>query len=117
MLDSNVFFTFGRAAIYGLIVLVGSTVAIRQSLVFRRRWYWWMLTIAFGNCLLRPFIYMWTTSYKVSLADAVLMRTFHAGSWRVVEGYSVFVGLAVGGLIGFGLLRRLDKSGRADRRT
>lgn len=117
MVDSSVFFTFGQAAIYGLIALVGSIVGLRQLPVFRRSLYWWLLAIAFCNSLLQPFVYMWMTSYTVSLADAVLMRTFHAGSWLVAEGYSVFLGLAVGGLIGFGFGRRLDTTDPSDGST
>jgi hypothetical protein len=111
MFDPNAFFTFGRAAIYGLIALLGSTVAIRQSATFRRRWYWWILLIAIGNALLAAFVYIWMTSYSVSLADAALLWTYHAGSWRVAERYSIVIGVAVSGLIGFRLSRRLKRDG------
>ena len=106
MPESKIFLTFGFAVIYGLVVLVGSIIAIQRSMIFKRRWFWWLLFIAFANCFLQPFVYMWMTSYNVSFMDAVLMRTFYAGSWHVAEGYAVFLGLAVGGLIGFGLSKK-----------
>jgi len=109
MYDSSEFFVFGRAAIYGLIFLVGTIVVIQKSSAFRRRWYWWLLIASFGYYILSPFIYMWITSYRISLADAVFLRELHAGSWRVAEAYSVFIGVLLGGLIGMPLSRWLDR--------
>jgi hypothetical protein len=109
MYDSSAFLVLGRAAIYGLVFLVGTIVAIQKSSAFRRRWYWWLLIAAFGYCLLSPFIYMWITSYRISLADAVFLRELHAGSWRVAEAYCVFIGVVLGGLIGIPWSHWLDR--------
>jgi hypothetical protein len=115
MCDSSSFFVFGTAAIHGLIFFVGTIIAIQKSSRFRRRWYWWLVIGAVGYCLISPFIYMWITSYKISLADAVFLRNFHAGSWRVAEAYFVFVGVVVGGLIGIPLSRWSARRSRANK--
>src|SRR5882672_3383101 len=96
---SDYVWTFGQAAIVGLIALIGSIVLLRRSESFKKRGYFQFLTITFLNALASPFIYIWMTSYDISLADAVLMKTFYAGSWLVAEGYFLFAGMAVGGII------------------
>jgi glucan phosphoethanolaminetransferase (alkaline phosphatase superfamily) len=113
MYDWYAYFVFGEAAFSGLLFLVCTIVAIQKSSAFRRRWYWWLLTSAFGYCLLSPFIFMWTTPYQISVADAFFLRNLHAGSRRVAEGYSVFIGVVLGGLIGIALSRWLARRGRA----
>jgi hypothetical protein len=115
MHDLSPFVVFGRAAIYGLIFLVGTIVAIQKYSAFRRRWYWLLLITAFGYCLLSPFVYMWITSYRISLADAFLLRSLHAGSWRVAEAYSVLIGVVLGGLIGLLLSQGSGRKGHADK--
>lgn len=115
MYEANPFFVFGRAAIDGLIVLVGTIVAMQKYATFRRRWYWLLLVAAVGYCLLSPFIYMAITSYGISLADAFLLRNLHAGSWHVAEAYSMLIGVVLGGLVGFSLSQWLSKKRRADK--
>ena len=107
-----IFVTFGRAVTSGVIFLTGSIYGIRRSDTFRRRWYWWVLGFSFAVALLGPFFYVWMTPY-VTIQDAILLRApLRAGSWHVAEGYSILVGTAAGGLIGFGLVRRSKVSER-----
>ena len=114
MFESVLLLTVGRAVVAGTVFLVGSIVAIRRSVTFRRRWYWWLLAFSLAEALLGPFFYIWITSYDVTLQDAILLRTFHAGSWHVAEGYCIFLGTAAGGLIGFGMVRRSKLSSKLE---
>jgi hypothetical protein len=104
-------FTLGGAAIFGLTALGGSIVGIRKSITFRRKWYWRLLALAFASCLLAPFVYRSVALYNVSLADAFLLRSIHAGAWRVAEAYGAFLGLALGGLVEL-CRTRLSRSSR-----
>jgi hypothetical protein len=106
MLQPDRLLFLGQALMYGAIFMAGSIVGIRRSQTFRRRWYWWLLSFSFADALIGPFVYLWITSYDVSLQDAILLRTFHAGWWHVPNGYSIFLGTGIAGLIGFVVLKR-----------
>jgi hypothetical protein len=106
MPESLLNFVLTRAAFSGLLALVGTVIALRQSARFRRSGYWWWLGGAFCIALVMPFAYMAITSYNISYTDAVLLRQLHAGSWRVAEGYAMFGGVLIARIFYLATLRR-----------
>src|ERR1700675_4930958 len=90
---------FSKAAVYGLMALVGTLVALRQSARFRRRGYWWCLAGAVCMAFTMPLGYMWMQSNNISFTDALLLRQVRAGSWLVAEGYAILAGTAIAGLV------------------
>jgi hypothetical protein len=94
-------YVLGRGLYFGLLALTGILVAWHRSDAFRRRGYWIWLVCAFCNALLMPFGYTLMQSFRISYADAVFLRKLYAGSWLVADGYCVFVGVVLGGIVSF----------------
>jgi hypothetical protein len=89
------------SALFGVGAFVSVILLSRRERAFLSTTYRTWLGVALLLCLATPPLVTWGSSGNISLSDAYLLRKreyFHAGWGKVLIAYSMFLGLALGGL-------------------